>query len=82
MAVEITQLDSIGFQTLADVLSNSTGNEDSEWAVWVFLEEAAEGVVNKLIYTALVLALVEFIHDNDETLCSKDPFENVPFMTS
>ncbi|RXW24356.1 hypothetical protein EST38_g1471 [Candolleomyces aberdarensis] len=65
MAVEIAQPNPVSLQTLADVLFYSTGDEDSEWDGWVLLEEA-EDVIDEVLNSSLVLALIESVDDNDE----------------
>jgi hypothetical protein len=65
VTVEVVQQDPIGLQTLADVLFDSTRNEDSERDGRVFLKEIKH-VVDKFVCTLLVLAFVKTVDDNEE----------------
>ncbi|KAJ2921377.1 hypothetical protein H1R20_g15716, partial [Candolleomyces eurysporus] len=78
VTVEIAQDNSISLKASANVLFDSTGDEDSERDSRVFLEECKH-VVDELLYASPIFALIEAVDDDDERPFSEGRFESIPF---
>ncbi|KAJ2932315.1 hypothetical protein H1R20_g4782, partial [Candolleomyces eurysporus] len=76
--VEIAQDNSISLKASANMLFDSTGDEDSERDGGVFFEEFKK-VINEFLHPSLVLALIETI-DHDEERSFNDGLPEGTFV--
>ena len=65
VTVEIAQDNSVSLEASANVLFDSTGNEDSERDGRMFFEEV-ENVIDEFLHPSLILALVKTVDDDEE----------------
>ncbi|KAJ2936039.1 hypothetical protein H1R20_g1055, partial [Candolleomyces eurysporus] len=76
MIVEIAQDNSISLKASANMLFDSTGDEDSERNHRVFFKEA-EKVIDKFLHPSLVLALIEAVDHDDKGPLGEGLLKNV-----